>query len=131
MPAGRSRRPGRAGRGPARSARRARSGRGSCGHLSTCRPAPHEQRLLKTRAAAGPRVGTMHPTLTSHPVPAGRPTPTSAPGRRLEATVALVTGAGRGIGRDLAVRFARAGAAVVLLARSADELAASVALIEA
>jgi 3-oxoacyl-[acyl-carrier protein] reductase len=40
----------------------------------------------------------------------------------LENQVALVTGAGRGIGRTAALALAQAGAAVVLAARSADEI---------
>jgi NAD(P)-dependent dehydrogenase (short-subunit alcohol dehydrogenase family) len=44
----------------------------------------------------------------------------------LSGTVVLVSGGGRGLGRLLAGTLARAGAAVALLARSGDELAATV-----
>jgi NAD(P)-dependent dehydrogenase (short-subunit alcohol dehydrogenase family) len=40
----------------------------------------------------------------------------------LENQVAIITGAGRGIGRATALAFAEAGAAVVLVARSTDEV---------
>ncbi len=40
----------------------------------------------------------------------------------LRENVAVVTGAGRGIGREIALRFAEAGAAVVLAARSGQQL---------
>lgn len=49
----------------------------------------------------------------------------------LAGSVALVTGGGRGVGRVLALGLAGAGAVVGLIARSADELAESVRLIEA
>ena len=44
--------------------------------------------------------------------------------------VALVTGGGRGLGREFARALAGAGAAVAVTARSADQLAETVALIE-
>jgi NAD(P)-dependent dehydrogenase (short-subunit alcohol dehydrogenase family) len=46
---------------------------------------------------------------------------------RLDGRLALVTGAGRGLGRGIAVALARAGAAVLCVARSGDELDATVA----
>jgi acyl-CoA synthetase (AMP-forming)/AMP-acid ligase II/NAD(P)-dependent dehydrogenase (short-subunit alcohol dehydrogenase family) len=48
----------------------------------------------------------------------------------LTGTVVLVSGGSRGLGRLLAAELARAGAAVGLLARSADQLSAAVAEIE-
>ena len=50
---------------------------------------------------------------------------------RLRGSVALVTGAGRGVGQLVARTFADAGAAVAMVARSADELAHTVELISA
>jgi NAD(P)-dependent dehydrogenase (short-subunit alcohol dehydrogenase family) len=49
----------------------------------------------------------------------------------LAGRTALVTGAGRGIGRAIALGLTRAGADVLVTARSADELAETVAAIEA
>jgi NAD(P)-dependent dehydrogenase (short-subunit alcohol dehydrogenase family) len=49
---------------------------------------------------------------------------------RLDGQVAIVTGGGRGIGRAMVSALAEAGAAVAVVARSADELAETVALVE-
>ena len=50
---------------------------------------------------------------------------------RLDGRVAVVTGAGRGIGAATAVALAEAGADVVIAARSPDQLEATATAIEA
>ena len=48
----------------------------------------------------------------------------------LTGQVAVVTGGGRGLGRAIALRLAAAGAHVAIVARSADQLAETVAQIQ-
>ena len=50
---------------------------------------------------------------------------------RLDGKTAIVTGAGRGIGAEIARAFAEVGAALVCVARSRDELLRTCASIEA
>ena len=48
----------------------------------------------------------------------------------LQNKVALITGAGRGIGRATAIAFAQAGADVALLARTKEQLSETAALVQ-
>jgi NAD(P)-dependent dehydrogenase (short-subunit alcohol dehydrogenase family) len=66
--------------------------------------------------------------------PGQAPGPAAAPGHgpiALTGKKAIVTGASRGIGREIAVAFARAGADVALVARDAEKLAEVAAEVEA
>ncbi len=59
------------------------------------------------------------------------PNATMLPSMRLDGQIALVTGAGRGIGRGCALALAEAGAEVIAMSRTADEIDAVVAEIGA
>jgi NAD(P)-dependent dehydrogenase (short-subunit alcohol dehydrogenase family) len=61
----------------------------------------------------------------------GHPAGPAAPALRLDGTVSVITGGGRGIGRVLAQALAAAGSAVGVVARSAGELAETVRLVTA
>jgi NAD(P)-dependent dehydrogenase (short-subunit alcohol dehydrogenase family) len=50
---------------------------------------------------------------------------------RLDGSVSVVTGAGRGIGREIALHQGRDGAKVAVLARTRREIDETVSLIEA
>jgi 3-oxoacyl-[acyl-carrier protein] reductase len=58
------------------------------------------------------------------------PEPSGEAARVLEGETAIVSGAGRGIGRAIALAFARAGATIVVASRSAEEVERTKAEIE-
>jgi NAD(P)-dependent dehydrogenase (short-subunit alcohol dehydrogenase family) len=64
-------------------------------------------------------------------MPAPEPSPSVQEGQLLGGKTAIVTGIGPGMGRSIALRFARHGASVVLGARTLDRLEAVAAEIEA
>jgi NAD(P)-dependent dehydrogenase (short-subunit alcohol dehydrogenase family) len=64
-------------------------------------------------------------------LPAAEQLRPAAPAARLERTVCVITGGGRGIGRVLAQALAGAGAAVGVIARSGAELTQTVRIVQA
>ena len=77
---------------------------------------PHRERLSQLASALAPRTHTP-PLLLPHP------TSSEAMDISFRGQTALVTGAGKGIGRDTAILLAACHADVIALSRSADDLA--------
>src|SRR5262245_21444680 len=66
---------------------------------------------------AGPRRAALDPTVATPVAPEG-----AMSERRFERRVALITGAGTGIGRELALAYAREGARIAIGARRIEPL---------
>ena len=91
----------------------------------------HARGAVPHGALARGAAGLGDPALALRACPAPEPRTMSLAALRLDGQVALVSGAGRGIGRGCALALAEAGAEVIALSRTAAELASLVAEIEA
>ncbi len=83
-----------------------------------------------SNSPAAPRISPVGPSCPKS-VNRPRPEPSSAPMFSLRDRVALVTGASRGLGAEIALGLARAGAHVLLNSRDAGNLAPQIARIAA